>query len=69
MRSQRRIYELLQLHPSVQPDRTLEIQGSIPIHTTLDPEEDPGQLSTKVPQHPCQDFTTPGFAFGLVLGE
>jgi DNA invertase Pin-like site-specific DNA recombinase len=38
---QRRIYELLQLQIHVAPDRTLDIQGSIPTHGTL------GEVSTE----------------------
>ncbi len=49
---QSRIYELLHLDIHVAPDRTLDIQGSIPTHTSLSPQDPTGQLSTKVPQHP-----------------
>jgi DNA invertase Pin-like site-specific DNA recombinase len=49
---QRLIYELLQLRIQVTPDRTLDIQGSIPTHATLDPQTTNGELSEGVPRHP-----------------
>jgi len=48
---QRRIYELLQLQITVAPDRTLDIQGSIPTHGLTETQETLGKVSQGVPQH------------------
>jgi len=49
---QRRIYELLQLQIIVDPDRTLDIQGSLPTHGLTEPQETRGKVSQGVPRHP-----------------
>jgi len=48
---QRRVYELLDLHIDVTPDRTYRISGTIPTHGPLT-GEDPGEVSTGALQHP-----------------
>ena len=48
---QRRVYELLDLHIDVTPQRTYEISGTISTHVPLT-NETLGEVSTQVPQHP-----------------
>ena len=54
---QHRVYELLDLHIEVTPQRTYELSGTIPTHGPL-ANETLGEVSTGATRDPCQDFAS-----------
>ena len=63
-----RVYELLGLRIEMAPDRTLDIEGSIPTSGTIQPEEPARMISVGVPRDPYQNHPVLGFSIKADLG-